>query len=157
MYKFLQLALILMLFAGKNVLMFVFQWVIPIWTLSILVASGLIKLPFNNPFLDDLLMWPWQIKSRLQFTCSLWSNGKYFLKTIQLTAWYQFEILGSKIIDLNSTSKKNGWINLLENCTDIALRICICNLVYLLMWLGGFTCGFWHICWKLRMNLSFDI
>ncbi|KAK4596760.1 hypothetical protein RGQ29_014695 [Quercus rubra] len=42
--------------SGKNVLMFVFQWVIPIWTLSILVASGLIKLPFNNPFLDDLLM-----------------------------------------------------------------------------------------------------
>lgn len=56
MYKFLQLTLILLLFAGKNVLMFVFQWVIPIWTLSILVASGLIKLPFNTPFLDDLLM-----------------------------------------------------------------------------------------------------
>nr|POF10210.1 putative nad(p)h dehydrogenase subunit crr3, chloroplastic [Quercus suber] len=39
------------------------------------------------------------IKSRLQFTCSLWSNGTQFIKTIQLTAWYQFEILGSKIID----------------------------------------------------------
>lgn len=78
MYKFLRLALILLLFSGKKFLMFVFQWVIPIWTLSILVASGLIKLPFSTPFLDDLLMWPWQIKSRFQFTCSLWSNGTQF-------------------------------------------------------------------------------
>lgn len=43
--------------AGKRNLMFALQWILPIWTLSLLVASGVIKLPFSNPFLDDLIMW----------------------------------------------------------------------------------------------------
>ncbi|GMY18258.1 probable NAD(P)H dehydrogenase subunit CRR3, chloroplastic [Fagus crenata] len=41
--------------SGKNILMFVFQWILPIWTLSVLVASGVIKLPFSTPF-DELIM-----------------------------------------------------------------------------------------------------
>ncbi|KAJ4710017.1 Chlororespiratory reduction 3 [Melia azedarach] len=36
----------------KGILMLVFKWILPIWTLSLLVASGAIKLPF----LDDLIM-----------------------------------------------------------------------------------------------------
>ncbi|KAI4369064.1 hypothetical protein MLD38_017555 [Melastoma candidum] len=43
-------------FAGKNVLIGMFQWVLPTWILLLLVASGMIKLPFSTPFLDDLLM-----------------------------------------------------------------------------------------------------
>ncbi|KAL7163563.1 hypothetical protein ACSBR2_039634 [Camellia fascicularis] len=41
---------------GKNILMAVFQFVLPIWILSFLVASGIVKLPFSTPFLDDLIM-----------------------------------------------------------------------------------------------------
>ncbi|GMP93508.1 hypothetical protein CsSME_00043291 [Camellia sinensis var. sinensis] len=41
---------------GKNILLAVFQFVLPIWILSFLVASGIVKLPFSTPFLDDLIM-----------------------------------------------------------------------------------------------------
>ncbi|KAG5010223.1 hypothetical protein AAZX31_07G155000 [Glycine max] len=40
----------------KGILMFMFQWILPIWAILLLVAFGAIKLPFNSPFLDDLLM-----------------------------------------------------------------------------------------------------
>ncbi|KDO64586.1 hypothetical protein CISIN_1g0304702mg, partial [Citrus sinensis] len=40
----------------KGILMVVFKWILPMWTLSLLVASGVIKLPFSMPFLDDLIM-----------------------------------------------------------------------------------------------------
>ncbi|KAA8532549.1 hypothetical protein F0562_032635 [Nyssa sinensis] len=42
--------------AGKKILTFVFLWILPMWILSFLVASGLIRLPFSTPFLDDLIM-----------------------------------------------------------------------------------------------------
>ncbi|XP_062150144.1 probable NAD(P)H dehydrogenase subunit CRR3, chloroplastic [Alnus glutinosa] len=42
--------------SGKKILMFIFQWMLPIWTLSLLMTSGVIKLPFSTPFLDDLVM-----------------------------------------------------------------------------------------------------
>lgn len=42
--------------SGKKVLLVSVQWVLPIWTFSLLVASGVIKLPFSTPFLDDLIM-----------------------------------------------------------------------------------------------------
>ncbi|KAE8076321.1 hypothetical protein FH972_014982 [Carpinus fangiana] len=42
--------------SGKKIFMFIFQWMLPIWTLSLLMASGVVKLPFSTPFLDDLLM-----------------------------------------------------------------------------------------------------
>ncbi|KAF7808668.1 putative NAD(P)H dehydrogenase subunit CRR3, chloroplastic [Senna tora] len=42
--------------SGKRILMFVFQWLLPVWAISLLIASGVIKLPFTTPFLDDLLM-----------------------------------------------------------------------------------------------------
>ncbi|XP_061357322.1 probable NAD(P)H dehydrogenase subunit CRR3, chloroplastic [Gastrolobium bilobum] len=41
---------------GKRIMMFMFQWMIPIWFIAFLVACGAIKLPFSSPFLDDLLM-----------------------------------------------------------------------------------------------------
>ncbi|KAM6589163.1 hypothetical protein CsatA_011768 [Cannabis sativa] len=41
---------------GKKILMFTFMWLLPIWTFSLLVASGLIKLPFTNQFLDQLIL-----------------------------------------------------------------------------------------------------
>ncbi|PNY06157.1 chlororespiratory reduction 3 protein [Trifolium pratense] len=41
---------------GKGILVFAFQWMMPIWIISFLIASGTIKLPFSVPFLDDLLM-----------------------------------------------------------------------------------------------------
>ncbi|XP_058724469.1 probable NAD(P)H dehydrogenase subunit CRR3, chloroplastic [Vicia villosa] len=40
----------------KGILVFAFQWMMPIWVLSFLIASGAIKLPFSIPFLDDLLL-----------------------------------------------------------------------------------------------------
>lgn len=43
--------------AGKGILIFAFQWMMPIWAISLLIASGTIKLPFSSPFLDDLLLW----------------------------------------------------------------------------------------------------
>uniref|UniRef100_A0A0F7H156 Chlororespiratory reduction 3 n=1 Tax=Monsonia marlothii TaxID=163685 RepID=A0A0F7H156_9ROSI len=42
--------------AGKGVVVFLFQWFLPLWTVLLLVGAGIIKLPFNTPFLDDLLM-----------------------------------------------------------------------------------------------------
>ncbi|KFK33380.1 hypothetical protein AALP_AA5G005700 [Arabis alpina] len=42
--------------SGKPVLMFTIQWILPIWILSLLVACGVIKLPFSIPLLDDLIM-----------------------------------------------------------------------------------------------------
>ncbi|GKU98006.1 hypothetical protein SLEP1_g11064 [Rubroshorea leprosula] len=42
--------------SGKMILMFVLKWMLPIWTLSLLVASGVIKLPWTSPLLDDLIM-----------------------------------------------------------------------------------------------------
>ncbi|KAI8538877.1 hypothetical protein RHMOL_Rhmol09G0137500 [Rhododendron molle] len=41
---------------GKNILVAVFLGVLPLWMLSFLVASGVVKLPFSTPFLDDLIM-----------------------------------------------------------------------------------------------------
>ncbi|CAK9178707.1 unnamed protein product [Ilex paraguariensis] len=41
---------------GKRILLIVFLGVLPMWILSFLVASGIIKLPFSSPFLDDLIM-----------------------------------------------------------------------------------------------------
>ncbi|KAL3751217.1 hypothetical protein ACJRO7_012096 [Eucalyptus globulus] len=41
--------------AGKSILIAVFKWVLPVWVLMFLVASGAIKLPFGIPFLDDLI------------------------------------------------------------------------------------------------------
>lgn len=41
-------------FVGKNILKFVFLWILPIWAFSLLVAAGTIKL--NIPLLDDLIM-----------------------------------------------------------------------------------------------------
>ncbi|CAI8605471.1 unnamed protein product [Vicia faba] len=40
----------------KGILVFAFQWMMPIWVLAFLIASGAIKLPFSTPFLDDLLL-----------------------------------------------------------------------------------------------------
>ncbi|GLT24854.1 hypothetical protein SLA2020_000210 [Shorea laevis] len=42
--------------SGKMILMFVLKWMLPIWTLSLLVASGVIKLPWTSSLLDDLIM-----------------------------------------------------------------------------------------------------
>ncbi|MED6169659.1 hypothetical protein PIB30_023211 [Stylosanthes scabra] len=42
--------------SSKGILIFVFQLMLPIWAMSLLVASGIIKLPVSSPFLDDLLM-----------------------------------------------------------------------------------------------------
>ncbi|KAG2301737.1 hypothetical protein Bca4012_059973 [Brassica carinata] len=42
--------------SGKPVLMFTIQWILPIWIVSLLLACGVIKLPFSLPLLDDLIM-----------------------------------------------------------------------------------------------------
>ncbi|CAN7124744.1 unnamed protein product [Brassica rapa subsp. narinosa] len=42
--------------SGKPVLMFTIQWILPIWIVSLLLACGIIKLPFSLPLLDDLIM-----------------------------------------------------------------------------------------------------
>lgn len=42
--------------SGKPVLMFTMQWILPIWIVSLLLACGIIKLPFSLPLLDDLIM-----------------------------------------------------------------------------------------------------
>ncbi|XP_039065770.1 probable NAD(P)H dehydrogenase subunit CRR3, chloroplastic [Hibiscus syriacus] len=42
--------------SGKTILLVVLQWILPIWTISLLVASGVIKLPFTTPLIDDLIM-----------------------------------------------------------------------------------------------------
>ncbi|XP_071690088.1 probable NAD(P)H dehydrogenase subunit CRR3, chloroplastic [Rutidosis leptorrhynchoides] len=41
---------------GKNILKVVFLWILPVWIVSFLVASGVVKLPFVSPYLDDLIM-----------------------------------------------------------------------------------------------------
>ncbi|KAI3491864.1 hypothetical protein L1887_43727 [Cichorium endivia] len=41
---------------GKNILKVVFLWILPLWIVSFLVASGVVKLPFTPQFLEDLLM-----------------------------------------------------------------------------------------------------
>ncbi|GMH15164.1 hypothetical protein Nepgr_017005 [Nepenthes gracilis] len=42
--------------SGKAILKVMFFWLIPAWLLSLFVACGAIKLPFNVPLLDDLIM-----------------------------------------------------------------------------------------------------
>ncbi|MCD7468259.1 hypothetical protein HAX54_006275 [Datura stramonium] len=42
--------------AGKHILVAVFQWILPMWILAFLLASGMLNLPFTIPFLDDLLL-----------------------------------------------------------------------------------------------------
>ncbi|KAJ9153077.1 hypothetical protein P3X46_026561 [Hevea brasiliensis] len=42
--------------SGKKILMFFFQWVLPIYIFMFLVTSGVVKLPFSTPLLEDLLM-----------------------------------------------------------------------------------------------------
>lgn len=41
---------------GRNILVAVFVGFLPLWMLSLLVAVGVVKLPFSSPFLDDLIM-----------------------------------------------------------------------------------------------------
>ncbi|KAL1531950.1 putative NAD(P)H dehydrogenase subunit CRR3, chloroplastic [Salvia divinorum] len=41
--------------AGKQILMTIFVWIIPLWITGFLVAAGIISLPFHTPFLDDLI------------------------------------------------------------------------------------------------------
>ncbi|ESW25275.1 hypothetical protein PHAVU_003G022100 [Phaseolus vulgaris] len=40
----------------KGIFLFIVQWMLPIWIALFLIASGAIKLPFTNAFLDDLLL-----------------------------------------------------------------------------------------------------
>ncbi|KAL7132297.1 hypothetical protein ABFS83_12G063600 [Erythranthe nasuta] len=42
--------------AGKQILVSMFVWVIPMWIFSFLVAIGVIPLPFDAPFLKDLFL-----------------------------------------------------------------------------------------------------
>ncbi|OVA01695.1 hypothetical protein BVC80_9071g11 [Macleaya cordata] len=42
--------------AGQEILMVLCLRVLPLWVLFLLVASGFVKLPFDLPFLDDLIM-----------------------------------------------------------------------------------------------------
>ncbi|XP_009760329.1 probable NAD(P)H dehydrogenase subunit CRR3, chloroplastic [Nicotiana sylvestris] len=42
--------------AGKKILVVVFKWILPLWILAFLVASGMVNPPFSTPFLDDLLL-----------------------------------------------------------------------------------------------------
>lgn len=37
---------------GKQILVVVFQWILPMWIIAFLLASGIL----NLPFLDDLLL-----------------------------------------------------------------------------------------------------
>ncbi|KAL8471051.1 hypothetical protein ACS0TY_033574 [Phlomoides rotata] len=41
--------------AGKQILVIMFLWVIPLWMCAFVVASGILPLPFHSPFLDSLL------------------------------------------------------------------------------------------------------
>ncbi|GFP96644.1 hypothetical protein PHJA_001808500 [Phtheirospermum japonicum] len=41
--------------AGKQILVTMFVWVIPLWIFGFLIAAGILQLPFTNPFLQDLL------------------------------------------------------------------------------------------------------
>ncbi|KAK9115243.1 hypothetical protein Syun_022040 [Stephania yunnanensis] len=42
--------------SGHNILMVVSLGILPVWLLCLAVASGLLKLPFSSPALDNLLM-----------------------------------------------------------------------------------------------------
>ncbi|XP_077253199.1 chlororespiratory reduction 3 [Tasmannia lanceolata] len=42
--------------SGQEILMVVCLNILPLWLFFLLVASGIIKLPFSLPYLDDLLM-----------------------------------------------------------------------------------------------------
>eukprot|EP00262_Sarcandra_glabra_P016478 TRINITY_DN538_c0_g1_i1.p2 TRINITY_DN538_c0_g1~~TRINITY_DN538_c0_g1_i1.p2 ORF type:complete len:167 (+),score=13.08 TRINITY_DN538_c0_g1_i1:102-602(+) len=42
--------------SGQEILMVVCLRILPVWLFFLLVASGIIKLPFTTPFLDDFLM-----------------------------------------------------------------------------------------------------
>ncbi|OWM76611.1 probable NAD(P)H dehydrogenase subunit CRR3, chloroplastic [Punica granatum] len=42
--------------SGKGILVAVFQWILPTWILLLLVTSGIMKLPFDIPLLNDLIM-----------------------------------------------------------------------------------------------------
>lgn len=41
--------------AGKQILVSIFVWMIPLWISAFVVASGALRLPFHTPFLDDLI------------------------------------------------------------------------------------------------------
>ncbi|KAL3654501.1 hypothetical protein CASFOL_004182 [Castilleja foliolosa] len=41
--------------AGKQILITMFVWVIPLWIFGFLIAAGILQLPFTTPFLQDLL------------------------------------------------------------------------------------------------------
>ncbi|KAL2235108.1 UNVERIFIED_CONTAM: hypothetical protein Sindi_1243000 [Sesamum indicum] len=41
--------------AGKQILMGMFVWMIPVWIFAFTVASGMVQLPFDIPFLEDLI------------------------------------------------------------------------------------------------------
>ncbi|MCL7035615.1 hypothetical protein MKW94_000431 [Papaver nudicaule] len=42
--------------AGQQIFVILVTWVLPVWVLCLLVACGFVKLPFDVPLLDDLLM-----------------------------------------------------------------------------------------------------
>ncbi|XXG88232.1 hypothetical protein AAC387_Pa12g0472 [Persea americana] len=42
--------------SGQHILMALCLKILPVWLLLLLITSGLIKLPFEAPFLDDLIM-----------------------------------------------------------------------------------------------------
>ncbi|XP_073146737.1 probable NAD(P)H dehydrogenase subunit CRR3, chloroplastic [Henckelia pumila] len=41
--------------AGKQILMTMFMWILPMWMVAFLVVSGVIQLPFATPFLEDII------------------------------------------------------------------------------------------------------
>ncbi|KAK4430319.1 hypothetical protein Salat_1332600 [Sesamum alatum] len=41
--------------AGKQIVMAMFVWMIPVWIFAFAVASGMVQLPFDTPFLEDLI------------------------------------------------------------------------------------------------------
>lgn len=43
-------------FAGKQILTTMFLWIIPMWMIALLVVSGVIPLPFDAPYLEDLIL-----------------------------------------------------------------------------------------------------
>uniref|UniRef100_A0A0F7H0N7 Chlororespiratory reduction 3 n=1 Tax=Erodium texanum TaxID=28960 RepID=A0A0F7H0N7_EROTE len=42
--------------SGKGVVLFLFRYMLPVWAFLLLLGIGIIKLPFNSPFLDDLFL-----------------------------------------------------------------------------------------------------
>ncbi|XP_073279609.1 probable NAD(P)H dehydrogenase subunit CRR3, chloroplastic [Primulina huaijiensis] len=41
--------------AGKQILMTMFLWILPMWIVAFLVVSGVVQLPFTTPFLEDVI------------------------------------------------------------------------------------------------------